>query len=462
MVFLGRTRRVHFVGIGGIGMSGIAEVLLNLGFEVSGSDLKPSDVTRSLEKRGAVIRYGHEARNAHNADVVVYSSAVPATNPELVEAKSNSVPTIPRTEMLAELMRLKFAVTVAGSHGKTTTTSLIASVLGCGGLDPTVVVGGKLKALGSNARLGTSRYLVAETDESDGKFVQLPSSIAVITNVDLEHLDFYPDLEAIKDSFVEYASKVPFYGSVVLCADDPNVVSIMPRIRKRKVTYSLGGEADLQGRILRREQTGSWFEVRLQKKVLGEVHVEMPGEHYVRNALAAIAVGLELDLPFDVIKKGIETFEGVGRRFELKGTASGVTVVDDYGHHPTEIAATIRAACEHFQKRLVVFFQPHRFTRTQALADQFGQCFEGASLLFVADIYAAGEEPIPGVSSDLITERVKKSGKIKVFRVASPEKIVDEALPHLHEGDLVLTLGAGDIYRAGELLLRRLEKVTKR
>jgi UDP-N-acetylmuramate--alanine ligase len=450
------------VGIGGVGMSGIAEVLLNLGFEVSGSDLKASDVTRSLEKRGAVIHYGHEAKNAHGADVVVYSSAVSATNPELVEAKSNAVPTIPRTEMLAELMRLKFAVTVAGSHGKTTTTSLVSSVLACGGLDPTVVVGGKLKALGSNARLGTSRYLVAETDESDGKFVQLPSSIAVITNIDLEHLDFYPDLEAIKDSFVEYASKVPFYGSVILCGDDPNVVSIMPRIRKRKVTYSLGGEADLQGKILRRERNGSIFEVRQQKRLLGEVRVDMPGEHYVRNALAATAVGLELDLPFDAIQKGIETFEGVGRRFELKGSVSGVTVVDDYGHHPTEIAATIRAAREHFHKRLVVLFQPHRFTRTQALADQFGQCFQGADLLFVADIYAAGEEPIAGVSSDLIVERVKKSGNIKVFRGESPEKLVEEALPHLKDGDLVLTLGAGDIYRAGELLLRRLEKVAKR
>jgi UDP-N-acetylmuramate--alanine ligase len=328
-------------------------------------------------------------------------------------------------------------------------------------LDPTVVVGGKLKALGGNARLGTSRYLVAETDESDGKFVQLPSSIAVITNIDREHLDFYPDLEAIKDSFVEYASKVPFYGSVIMCADDPNVVSIMPRIRKRKVTYSLGGEADLQGRIVRRAQAGSSFEIRMRQKVLGEVRVDMPGEHYVRNALAAIAVGLELDSPFDAIKKGIESFEGVGRRFELKGTVSGVTVVDDYGHHPTEIAATIRAAREHYSKRLVVFFQPHRFTRTQALADQFGQCFEGADLLFVADIYAAGEEPIVGVSSDLIVERVKKAGKIEVFRVESPEKLVDEALPHVRDGDLVLTLGAGDIYRAGELLLSKLEKVAK-
>ena len=461
MVFLGRTKRIHFVGIGGIGMSGIAEVLLNLGFEVSGSDLRRSEITRNLEKLGAVIYDKHEAKNVQNADVVVYSSAVPATNPELLEAKTNAVPTIPRTEMLAELMRLKFAVTVAGSHGKTTTTSLISSVLACGGLDPTVVVGGKLKALGSNARLGDSRYVVAEADESDGKFVQLPSSIAVITNIDLEHLDFYPDLEAIKDGFVEYAARVPFYGSVVLCVDDPNVISIMPRIRKRKISYSLGDDADLQGTMVQKGQTGWRFEIRLQKKLLGEVRIGIPGEHHVRNALAAAAVGLELDIPFEAVKKGIETFEGVGRRFELKGVVSDVTVVDDYGHHPTEIAATIRAARENFGKRVIVFFQPHRYSRTQALADQFGGCFDGADAVFMTDVYAAGEEPIPGVSSDLIAEKVKKSGPIKVFRVDSMEALVEKAIPHLKEGDLVLTLGAGDIYLAGELLLRRLDKVAK-
>ena len=457
MVFLGRTRRIHFVGIGGIGMSGIAEVLLNLGFEVSGSDLKLSDTTRNLEKLGAVVFGKHEAKNVQGADVVVYSSAVPATNPEVVEANMNAVPAIPRGEMLAELMRLKFAITVAGSHGKTTTTSLVSSVLNYGGLDPTVVVGGKLKAIGTNARLGDSRYIVAEADESDGGFVQLPSSIAVITNIDLEHLDFYPDLEAIKDGFVEYASRVPFYGSVVLCADDPNVVSIMPRIRRRKVSYSLGGEADLQGTILRKGSRGWVFEVRHRNRLLGDIRLDLPGEHMVRNALAATTVGLELDLPFESIKKGIETFEGVGRRFELKGEASGITVVDDYGHHPTEIAATIRAAGENYDKRLIICFQPHRFTRTQALVKQFGSCFAGADVVFMTDIYAAGEDPIPGVTSDLIAEKVRKSG-IEVFRSDSIEALVEQALPHLKAGDLVLTLGAGDIYRAGELLLRRLEK----
>jgi UDP-N-acetylmuramate--alanine ligase len=461
MVFLGSTRRIHFVGIGGIGMSGIAEVLLNLGFEVSGSDLRQSDITQKLTKMGAVIYSGHEASQVQDVDVVVYSSAVNATNPELVEAKTNAIPTIPRTEMLAELMRLKFAVTVAGSHGKTTTTSLISSVLARGGLDPTVVVGGKLKALGGNARLGDSRYIVAEADESDGKFVQLPSSIAVITNIDLEHLDYYPDLEAIKDSFVEYASRVPFYGSVILCADDPNVQSIMPRIRKRKVTYSLDSDADLQGSIRKRSQSGWVFEARYQDKRLGEIRVGIPGEHYVRNALAAVAVGLELDMDFEVIKKGVEEFEGVGRRFEIKGKVSGITVVDDYAHHPTEITATIRAARESFSKRLIVFFQPHRYSRTQALAEQFGGCFEGADAVFMTDIYAAGEDPIPGVSSDLISEKVRESGHIEVFRAASFETLVDEAIRRLRDGDVVLTLGAGDVYRAGELLLGRLEKVAK-
>jgi UDP-N-acetylmuramate--alanine ligase len=420
-----------------------------------------SDTTRNLESLGAVIFGKHEATNVQDADVVVYSSAVPATNPEVVEAKTNGVPTIPRPEMLAELMRLKFAVTVAGSHGKTTTTSLVSSVLNCGGLDPTVVVGGKLKALGSNARLGDSRYVVAEADESDGGFVQLPSSIAVITNIDLEHLDFYPDLEAIKDSFVEYASRVPFYGSVVLCVDDPNVSSIMPRIRKRKVSYSLGGDADLEGKLLRSGPLGWVFDVRFQNKLLGEICLGLPGEHMVRNALAATAVGLELDLPFDAIKRGIETFEGVGRRFEVKGEAAGVTVVDDYGHHPTEVAATIRAARENFDKRLIVFFQPHRYTRTQALAKQFGLCFAGADAVFMTEIYPAGEKPIPGVTSDLIADKVKESGGIEVFRSGSLEALVEQAVPRLKEGDLVLTLGAGDIYRAGELLLRRLEKVAK-
>ena len=439
-------------------MSGIAEVLLNLGFDVSGSDLKRTDTTENLARLGAKIAYSHEQANVAGSDVVVYSSAVNATNPELVEAKNHGVPTIPRAEMLAELMRLKFAVTVGGSHGKTTTTSLIASMLAEGGLDPTIVVGGKLRSSSSNVRLGSSRYLVAEADESDGSFIQLPSSIVVITNIDLEHVDFYPDLEAIKDGFVQYASRVPFYGSVILCVDGENVRSILPRIRKRKVTYGLREPADLTGKIVDRDRSGCTFTVFHQKSPLGEIRTVLPGDHYVQNTLAAVAVGLELDVPFETIKRGIEMFEGVGRRFETKGTVRGVTVVDDYGHHPTEIAATIRAAREYIGERVYVLFQPHRYTRTQALREQFGGCFEGAQAVFVTDIYPAGEEPIPGVSSAMLVSAIKRLGSAEVVAVASFEAAVDEIAKRVTSGDLVLTLGAGDISEAGQLLLERLEK----
>lgn len=458
MVYLGRTRRIHFVGIGGIGMSGIAEVLLNLGFGVSGSDLKRTDTTEKLERLGAKITYAHQAENVLGSDVVVYSSAVNATNPELVEAKKHAVPTIRRAEMLAELMRLKFAVTVGGSHGKTTTTSLIASVLAEGGLDPTIVVGGKLRSSSSNIRLGSSRYLVAEADESDGSFVQLPSSVVVITNIDLEHMDFYPDLEAIKDGFVEYASRVPFYGSVIVCVDNENVRSILPRIRKRKVTYGLWEPADLTGIIVERGDTGARFAIRHQERPLGEVTINMPGDHYVQNALAAVAVGMELDVSFDAIKRGIESFQGVGRRFEVKGTEKGITVVDDYGHHPTEIAATIRAARRNLKRRVFVMFQPHRYTRTQALAEQFGRCFDEAEAVYVADIYPAGEEPIPGVSSELLVSAIKRLGRVDVTHSGSFDAMVDSVAQRVAPGDIVLTLGAGDIYKAGERLLEKLKR----
>lgn len=446
------------MGIGGIGMSGIAEVLLNLGFDVSGSDLRQSDTTERLERLGAMIHIEHRAENVAGADVVVYSSAVNSTNPELVEAKNNAVPTIPRTEMLAELMRMKFAVTVAGSHGKTTTTSMISSVLASGGLDPTVVVGGKLKAIGSNARLGDSRYIVAEADESDGKFVQLPSSIAVITNIDLEHVDFYPDLEAIKDRFVDYTTRVPFYGSVVMCVDDGNVRSIMPRIRKRKVTYGLEEPADVAGKVIRRDESGCIFSVRNREQTVGEIRIGIPGDHYVSNALAAIAIGMELEIPFGAIKEGLESFDGVGRRFEVKGSAHGVLVVDDYGHHPTEIAATIRAARENFGRRLLVLFQPHRFSRTQALAQQFGECFVGAHAVFVTDIYPAGEDPLPGVSAQMIVDAIREHGGSEVHYVPSLEDLADQVAKLVEPDDMVLTLGAGDIYKSGEQLLGRLGK----
>jgi UDP-N-acetylmuramate--alanine ligase len=456
MVFLGRTRRVHFVGVGGIGMSGIAEVLLNLGFEVSGSDLKASDTTARLQEMGAAVWAGHEGSHIAGADVVVYSSAVKPDNPELVEAVRQGIPTIPRGEMLAELMRLKYAVTVAGAHGKTSTTSLIASVLAQGGLDPTVIVGGKVRALSSNARLGGSRYVVAEADESDGQFVNLPSSVAVITNIDLEHLDFYPDLAAIEDAFVAYANRVPFYGAVVLCADDARVMQIAARLRRRKVTYSLGGDADVAGRVVERGPGWTRFAVRNGRADLGDVRLPIPGDHYARNALAAIAAGLWLDIPFEQVRAGLESWQGVGRRFEVKGEAAGVIVVDDYGHHPTEIAATIQAALSSYQRRLFVLFQPHRYTRTRDLADEFAGCFDGAYKVLVSDIYPAGEKPIDGIGADTIIDRVRAHGGVTVEHAVSFEEMVARVAGEAREGDLVITMGAGDITRVGDMVLAAL------
>jgi UDP-N-acetylmuramate--alanine ligase len=439
-------------------MSGIAEVLLNLGFEVSGSDLKQTEITENLEGLGARVSYKHMPGNIEGADVVVFSSAVAADNPELVEATRNAVPTIPRTELLAELMRLKFAITVAGSHGKTSTTSLISSVLAAGGLDPTVVVGGKLKALSSNARLGSGRYLVAEADESDGKFVQLPSTIAVISNIDNEHLDHYHNLGAIKDGFVEYANRVPFYGSVILCVDDANVKSILHRIRKRKMTYAMNEAADLEGDVVSRDRSGCTVSLNYNDVALGEIHVGIPGDHYAQNALATVAVGLELDIPFEMIKEGIETFKGVGRRFEVKGRVGGVLIVDDYGHHPTEVAATIRAAAQHIGKAPIVIFQPHRYSRTQALAKEFATCFDEAKRVFITEIYPAGELPISGISANTIISRVKKSGNVQVEFAPSLEAVVEMVSRSVEDGDVVLTLGAGDVYKVCELLLNRLKE----
>jgi UDP-N-acetylmuramate--alanine ligase len=453
MVYLGKTKQVHFVGIGGIGMSGIAEVLLNLGFGVSGSDLRRSDTTDRLERLGAVITEGHSRTNIRDADVVVYSSAVDVSNEELVEASKMEIPTIPRAEMLAELMRLKYAITIGGSHGKTTTTSIVASVLAHGGLDPTVVVGGKLKAFHSNARLGSSRYIVAEADESDGGFVQLPSTVAVITNIDREHMDFYGDLDEVKEAFIQYANKVPFYGSVIICLDDDNIRDIVPEIKRRKVTYSLSQPADITARVIERNPRGTKFQVYLQGEPSTEITVCIPGDHLVQNALAAVAVGLEMNLPIEVIKQGIELFEGVGRRFEIKGEAADVVVVDDYGHHPSEIAATVRAARESFARRLFVLFQPHRYSRTQAAAKQFGTCFEGAYRIYITDIYPAGEKPLAGVSADTIIRQVRRQSKADIRYVPSLEAMVEETTSAVAPGDMVLLLGAGDITRIGETLL---------
>jgi len=462
MVFLGRTKKIHFVGIGGIGMSGIAEVLVNLGFSVSGSDLRASDTTRRLVSLGVRVAVGHDGANCSDADVVVYSSAVDDTNPEVAAAIAAGIPVIPRAEMLAELMRLKFAVTVGGSHGKTSTTSLVAAVLDGGGLDPTVIVGGKIRSLRTNARLGGGRYLVAEADESDGSFIGLPSTIAVITNIDREHLDHYGNLEGIKQGFVDYANRVPFYGAVVLCADDANTMDIGPRIARRRITYSLDGQADVTAEVVSRDPSGTKFHVVRGRSMLGTVALKIPGDHYVRNALAAIAVGLEMEIPFDSIRLGLEGFAGVGRRFEVRGEVAGVTVVDDYGHHPTEIAATIRAARGNFSRPVIVLFQPHRFSRTQSLFEQFGSCFDGAAHVVITDIYPAGEDPIAGVDAQLIVESIRRSGEVPVTYVKSFEGMVDALEDHLMENAIVIIMGAGSISQVPALVLDRLGQRGKR
>jgi UDP-N-acetylmuramate--alanine ligase len=449
----GRVKRVHFVGAGGIGMSGIAEVLLNMDFQVSGTDLKESAVTRRLQTLGARIAIGHDAAHLGDAQVVVYSSAVRPDNPEIVAARRQKIPVIPRAEMLGELMRLKFAIAVAGAHGKTTTTSLVATLLAQAGLDPTIVVGGRVQAWGTHAKLGAGKYLVAEADESDGSFLQLPPTIAIITNIDAEHLDHYKNLGEILEAFVRFAAKVPFYGSNILCLDDPNVQSIIPRLEKRAVTYGLHTQADVTGSIVETDRSGTRFSVSSAGTPLGEVRIRMPGQHNVLNALAAVAVGLELEIPFPVIALALEEFLGVARRFEIRAMEHDVVFVDDYGHHPTEIAATLRAAKEGYRRRIVTVFQPHRYTRTLHLLNEFGRAFFDADVLFVCDIYAASEDPIPGIDAGRLVQVLRDHGHKRVSHIADKEELTDAVVSTIERGDLVLTLGAGDVTALNDVLV---------
>jgi len=452
----GKIERIHFVGIGGIGMSGIAEVLLNLGYRVSGSDLRESDITERLASLGGEICIGHRSDNVGSADVVVISSAVREDNPEVVEARRRLIPVIPRAEMLAELMRMKYGIAVAGTHGKTTTTSMIATLLTHGGLDPTIVIGGKLNTLGSNAKLGKGEYLVAEADESDGSFLKLSPSIAVVTTIDADHLDFYRGgIEEIKDSFVEFINKIPFYGLAVLCLEDPNIAEIIPRVKKRFVTYGLSSQCDIRATHIRLEGGTTSFVLHYKGYRMGEISFRMPGAHNVLNALASIAVACELDIPFDVIREGFARFGGVGRRFQVKGEVGRVTVVDDYGHHPAEIRATLAAARGGWpERRIVAAFQPHRYTRTKELFDDFLTCFYDADLLVVTDIYAAGEPPIDGVDSRHLAEEIARHGQRNVHYVPDLEKVAPLLAESVREGDMVITLGAGSIWKAGEELVR--------
>jgi UDP-N-acetylmuramate--alanine ligase len=442
-------------------MSGIAEVLCNLGFNVSGSDLKKSRNTDRLELFGAKVYEGHGAENVGDADVVVYSSAVKPDNPEVVEAKSRSIPVIPRAEMLAELMTLKpYSVAIAGSHGKTTTTSMVATILGHAGVDPTTIVGGVVDTLGSNARLGQSDWFVTEADESDRSFLMLSPTVALVTNVDREHMDSYKGMEDVMQCFMDFVNKVPFYGAAILCLDDPNVQAIIPHIKRRRVTYGFSAQADVSAHnISYNDSFGSTFTVWKGAEVLGEIYLPVPGKHNVYNALGATAIALELDVEFEMIAGAFKVFKNANRRFQFKGEAKGVTVVDDYGHHPTEILATLSAARNGSGgRRTVVIFQPHRYTRTLDLMDDFARSFNNADVLFLTDIYAASEPPIEGITSEILTAKIKQYGHKNVQYIGDIESAAEKVSEQLREGDLVITLGAGSVTKLSEQILEILKR----
>jgi UDP-N-acetylmuramate--alanine ligase len=461
MTLFRKTQQIHLVGIGGAGMSGIAEVLLTMGYKVTGSDLHASETTRRLEELGGKIFIGHQESNVGDAQVVVISSAVATNNPEVVIAKARQIPVIPRAEMLAELMRLKFGVAIAGAHGKTTTTSMVANVLAQGGLDPTMVIGGKVNALGSHARLGRGDLLVAEADESDGSFLRLSPTIVAVTNLDREHLDHYGSMERINESFLEFINKIPFYGLAVLCGDDERLRTLFPSIVKRYQTYGLqassGASLDFTATDIALKQWGAEFRASFCGTNLGPFRLAVPGIHNVLNALAAIAIGVELEVPVDLIRRGLAAFTGVERRFHLRGETGGILVVDDYGHHPTEVKATLAAAKQGWNRRVVVLFQPHRYTRTRDCMGEFAHAFDDADAVFMTEIYPAGEQPIPGVSGARLAETLTSAGHPSVTFVEWKETLPDQVLPFLKSGDLVLTMGAGDIWKAGTGILARLE-----
>jgi UDP-N-acetylmuramate--alanine ligase len=455
---LHKKHRVHFVGIGGIGMSGIAEVLLNLGYTVTGSDLHESEVTKRLRRLGAQVFVGHEEDNiATNPSVVVISTAVKYSNPEVLEARRRHIPVIPRAEMLAELMRMKYGVAVAGSHGKTTTTSMIAAVLSTAGLDPTMVIGGQVHMLGTNAKIGQGEILVAEADESDGSFLLLSPTIAVVTNIDREHMDFHQTMEKLNESFLNFINKIPFYGLAVLCLDNAHVQALLPKVRKRFATYGLSSDADFSAQDLQIKPAGVEYTVLHHARPLGKLRLRLPGRHSATNALAAVTVGYELQIPFSQVAKALDAFTGIHRRFEIKGEPQGIMVIDDYGHHPAEIQATIGAIRDSWKRPLIVIFQPHRFSRTQDLFDEFLTAFEGADRLVLTEIYAAGEDPIDGVTSEALYQAIKRRGHMEVEFVQDRSEIVKQVAGKLSPGDIVLTLGAGDIYKVGEALVEALK-----
>lgn len=458
MMFSGRVKRIHFVGIGGIGMSGIAEILANLGYEISGSDLSESKATGHLYEIGVKIFFEHRAAQVHGSDVVVYSSAVNGENPEILEAKRLGIPVIPRAEMLAELMRLKEGIAVGGSHGKTTTTSMIAAICQAGGLDPTVIIGGRLKLFGSNARLGKGDILIAEADESDRSFLSLSPVLEVITNIDREHLDTFSGLDDIQDTFIKFANRVPFYGGVILCIDDPPLQSIMPTIRRRVITYGTNPQADIRALDIKQTRRGQTVEFVTRDGVKAIYSLPLFGIHNAVNSLGAVATGLELKIPMNVISSSLAAFEGAERRFQIRGEAGGVKVVDDYGHHPTEIRCTLKAARSFNTKgRIIAVFQPHRYSRTYHLMDDFGKAFNDSDTVIITEIYPASESPIEGVNGEILSERIKSFGHRDVRFIADYKNIPNAISGIAREGDLVLLLGAGSITTIGDKVLEELK-----
>ncbi len=458
-----RSYHIHFVGIGGIGMSGIAELLLNLGHRVSGSDIQETDLTRRLKTLGATIYYSHQPRHVAGADVVVVSSAIDADNTEVVAANRDyHLPVIRRAEMLAELMRLKYAVLVAGAHGKTTTTSMVGTVMAEGGLDPTVVIGGRLNAWGTNAKLGQGDFVVAEADESDGTFLLYSPTISLVTNIDTEHLDFFRDLDQIKETFLEFMNQVPFYGLNILCLEDENIQNLLPRIKKRLVTYGFSAQADFQARDVAFDGLSGYYRAYCRGQEMGPVSLSIPGWHNVLNSLAAVAVGHELEIPFTSICRGLKEMTGVQRRFQIKGVLGGVTVIDDYGHHPTEIKAVLKTIAQSYPgRRRYVLFQPHRFTRTQALFEDFTTAFYQSDVLIITDIYAASEAQIPGVHAEKLATAIQDHGHGNVRHIPNHMDLAPMLIEEVEAGDVVLTLGAGNIWQTGEALLEELKKREK-
>ena len=454
----GRIKKIHFVGIGGIGMSGIAELLLNQGYRVSGSDLRESDTTRRLADLGGEIMIGHSADNIAEVDVVVTSTAVKADNPEVVEALRQHVAVIPRAEMLAELMRMKYGIAIAGTHGKTTTTSMMSVVLHHAGIDPTAVIGGKLDAFGSNAKLGRGKFLVAEADESDGSFMHLSPTIAVVTNIDEDHLDFYSGIEEIKQIFIDFINKVPFYGRAVLCLEDPNIQDILPAVKKRFITYGFNSQADFHAEEIQHRQGRTSFTAYFQGEELGRISFRMPGRHNVLNALSVIAVAHELEIPFQTVIGGFRNFGGLQRRFELRDEIDNIMIIDDYGHHPVEIKATLGAAKTGWNKRVIAVFQPHRYSRTAALFDDFLTAFYQADQLVITDVYAAGEEPIEGATGEALAQGIVEHGHKAVTYRETFAEVSDFVASIVEPGDMVITLGAGDINKVCSLLAEKLRQ----